>query len=224
MCWERFVIVFAIIIVPACLDTTTAGDIHIWDRETSVLLHHFRTQDLEGDQTCMAWNQAATPFMFATGSHDGAVRIWTTPSATTLPSAFPGLKIEIHPSDEGFNTNFSPVSPSGDYKDYREGISRYESYSYYRDRDAIQNTPMNIRGFSLLTEPNATYAQHTRGRQQTQTVTSPHGLYPAALGMERTESPGRDLSDNEGKMRRSSSRARGRAIAFGANASRDSEN
>lgn len=27
----------------------------------------------------MAWNPAVEPFMFATGSHDGAVRIWTTP-------------------------------------------------------------------------------------------------------------------------------------------------
>lgn len=28
--------------------------------------------------TCIAWNHAAEdPFMFATGSHDGAVRVWT---------------------------------------------------------------------------------------------------------------------------------------------------
>lgn len=32
-----------------------------------------------GDLTAIAWNPASeTPFMFATGSHDGAVRIWTT--------------------------------------------------------------------------------------------------------------------------------------------------
>jgi len=31
-----------------------------------------------GDLTCVAWNPAADPFMFATGSHDGAVRIWTS--------------------------------------------------------------------------------------------------------------------------------------------------
>lgn len=30
--------------------------------------------------TCIAWNSAAEhPFMFGTGSHDGAVRIWSTP-------------------------------------------------------------------------------------------------------------------------------------------------
>lgn len=58
-----------------------AGDIHIWDRESGALLHHVRAQALGGDLTCIAWNPAAAdPFMFATGSHDGAVRIWTRPA------------------------------------------------------------------------------------------------------------------------------------------------
>ncbi|KAG1834776.1 WD40-repeat-containing domain protein [Suillus variegatus] len=56
-----------------------AGDIHIWDRDSAVLLHHVRAQALGGDLTCVAWNHASdNPFMFATGSHDGAVRLWTT--------------------------------------------------------------------------------------------------------------------------------------------------
>ncbi|KAG6901760.1 hypothetical protein C0995_008235 [Termitomyces sp. Mi166 len=56
-----------------------AGDIHIWDQESAALLHHIRGQSHGGDLTCIAWNHAAEdPFMFATGSHDGAVRIWTT--------------------------------------------------------------------------------------------------------------------------------------------------
>lgn len=56
-----------------------AGDIHIWDRDSAVLLHHVRAQALGGDLTCIAWNHALdNPFMFATGSHDGAVRLWTT--------------------------------------------------------------------------------------------------------------------------------------------------
>ncbi|EPT02101.1 hypothetical protein FOMPIDRAFT_1029426 [Fomitopsis schrenkii] len=58
-----------------------AGDIHIWDRESAALLHHVRAQALGGDLTCIAWNAAVEPFMFATGSHDGGVRIWTTPSS-----------------------------------------------------------------------------------------------------------------------------------------------
>ncbi|KAJ3763939.1 hypothetical protein EV360DRAFT_91547 [Lentinula raphanica] len=55
-----------------------AGDIYIWDQESGALLHHVRAQDLGGDLTCIAWNHAEdNPFMFATGSHDGALRIWT---------------------------------------------------------------------------------------------------------------------------------------------------
>ncbi len=62
----------------------SAGDIHIWDTESGALLHHVRAQALGGDLTCIAWNPAAEdPFMFATGSHDGAVRIWTRPTEST---------------------------------------------------------------------------------------------------------------------------------------------
>lgn len=63
------------------LTSILAGDIHIWDRESAALLHHVRAQALGGDLTCIAWNAAVEPFMFATGSHDGGVRIWTTPSS-----------------------------------------------------------------------------------------------------------------------------------------------
>ncbi|KAF8888546.1 hypothetical protein BD779DRAFT_1439978 [Infundibulicybe gibba] len=61
------------------------GDIHIWDQESGALLHHVRAQALGGDLTCIAWNHAAEdPFMFATGSHDGAVRIWTEPAEADM--------------------------------------------------------------------------------------------------------------------------------------------
>lgn len=60
-----------------------AGDIFIWDTESGALLHHIRAQAHGGDLTCIAWNHAVTePFMFATGSHDGTVRIWTKPPNT----------------------------------------------------------------------------------------------------------------------------------------------
>lgn len=37
-----------------------------------------RAQAYGGDLTCIAWNNAADePFMFATGSHDGGVKVWT---------------------------------------------------------------------------------------------------------------------------------------------------
>ncbi|KAJ3554822.1 hypothetical protein NM688_g2905 [Phlebia brevispora] len=54
------------------------GDIHIWDRDSAALLHYIPPQG-GGDLTCVAWNPISDPFMFATGSHDGAVRIWTSP-------------------------------------------------------------------------------------------------------------------------------------------------
>jgi WD40 repeat protein len=57
-----------------------AGDIHIWERDTAVLLHYIRPQMFGGDLTCVAWNHSTDdPFMLATGSHDGTVHIWKTP-------------------------------------------------------------------------------------------------------------------------------------------------
>ena len=72
--------------------TSVAGDIHIWDRESGSLLHHVRAQVLGGDLTCIAWNHAHDTFMFATGSHDGAVRIWTTPMLEEVSSGFLGIE------------------------------------------------------------------------------------------------------------------------------------
>lgn len=60
-------------------NSVTAGDIHIWDRRSGYMLHSFQAQDLDNDLTCIAWNHAVvapSPFMFATGSHDGTVRVW----------------------------------------------------------------------------------------------------------------------------------------------------
>lgn len=47
--------------------------------------------------TCIAWNPAADPFMFATGSHDGSVQIWTTPeiSASHSRPTFPIPRTEV---------------------------------------------------------------------------------------------------------------------------------
>jgi WD40 repeat protein len=54
------------------------GDIHIWDQESGALLHLIRAQTHGGDLTCIAWNNAADdPYMFATGSYDGGVQVWT---------------------------------------------------------------------------------------------------------------------------------------------------
>jgi len=67
-----------------------------------VLLHHIRAQVVGGDLTCVAWNPAADPFMFATGSHDGAVRVWTSfDQSTPTPTPYPEFRFQ---SEEGGGT------------------------------------------------------------------------------------------------------------------------
>ncbi|KAF8548780.1 hypothetical protein OG21DRAFT_1515937 [Imleria badia] len=58
-----------------------AGSVHIWDRETAALLHHFRPMNVSEprDMTCIGWNNGVDePMIFATGSHDGTVCVWST--------------------------------------------------------------------------------------------------------------------------------------------------
>lgn len=61
------------------------GDIHIWDQESGALLHLIRAQIHGGDLTCIAWNNAADdPYMFAAGSYDGGVKVWTRQQADNM--------------------------------------------------------------------------------------------------------------------------------------------
>lgn len=50
---------------------------HIWDRDTATLLHVVHGPPGIGHLTSLAWNASTSTLMFATGSHDGAVNIWT---------------------------------------------------------------------------------------------------------------------------------------------------
>ena len=100
-------------------DLPLAGDVHIWDRESGTLLHHIRSRTVGGDLTCIAWNHAWDTFMFATGSHDGAVRIWTSPSPSTLlgsevSSVFAASRATTNPTNTpGTNT---PSPYDADYR------------------------------------------------------------------------------------------------------------
>ncbi|KIM47068.1 hypothetical protein M413DRAFT_23353 [Hebeloma cylindrosporum] len=101
-----------------------AGDIHIWDQESGALLHYIRPQAHGGDLTCIAWNQSAVdPFMFAAGSHDGAVRVWTRPPDEpdeTDPALFPR---SAYPYQLESNMSSSSVS----LDDFQSGRSRASS-------------------------------------------------------------------------------------------------
>ncbi|KAH9060585.1 WD40 repeat-like protein [Lactarius vividus] len=91
-----------------------SGDIHIWDRESASYLHHIRAPTLGGDMTCIAWNPAAEHFMFATGSHDGTVQIWTTPgtqprsSRPTIATTTPRTEVSALPRSISSIANLTP--------------------------------------------------------------------------------------------------------------------
>ena len=103
----------------------TAGDIHIWDRESGASLHHVRAQVVGGDLTCLAWNPTADPFMFATGSHDGAVRIWTSLNHSSQPSPYPEFTFQSEGGGGGTPRTRSP-SPYPRENDSRIGSSSME--------------------------------------------------------------------------------------------------
>ncbi|KAJ8473563.1 hypothetical protein ONZ51_g7787 [Trametes cubensis] len=93
-----------------------AGDIHIWDRESGTLLHHIRAQTVGGDLTCIAWNHAWDTFMFATGSHDGGVRIWTTPAhfSGSIDSSAVSSRAPTNPANTP--RSISPAPYDADYR------------------------------------------------------------------------------------------------------------
>lgn len=69
---------FFIYILTKKIGFPIGGDIHIWDQESGALLHLIRVPENSGDLTCIAWNNLADdPFMFASGSYDGGVQVWT---------------------------------------------------------------------------------------------------------------------------------------------------
>ncbi|KAL0577193.1 hypothetical protein V5O48_004791 [Marasmius crinis-equi] len=109
-----------------------SGDIHIWDKESGSLLHHVRSSALGGDLTCIAWNPAAEdPFMFATGSHDGTVRIWTKPPSDSSEPNFTDIPIprssspcDIERNGSSFSDTPRSVSPEAQPAIERAGIPR----------------------------------------------------------------------------------------------------
>lgn len=63
------------------------GHIHIWDRDTATWLHAIEAPGTICQVTSLAWNNATNSLMFATGSLDGAVRVWTTSTEPRSPDS-----------------------------------------------------------------------------------------------------------------------------------------
>ena len=95
---------------------------------SGTLLHHLKAQALGGNLTCIAQNHAAdNPFMFATGSHDRAFRVWTKPPDDSAPGngdVFPhtsSFKLDRHGPEDGLtqqdieseNMHESPQNKTG---------------------------------------------------------------------------------------------------------------
>ncbi|KAI0773349.1 quinon protein alcohol dehydrogenase-like superfamily [Irpex lacteus] len=60
------------------LRVTTVGDIFVWERHSAIILHCIRAPPtLRGCITSFAWNRGSANYMFATGTHDGTIHIWT---------------------------------------------------------------------------------------------------------------------------------------------------
>ncbi|KAF9009980.1 hypothetical protein BDQ17DRAFT_1347270 [Cyathus striatus] len=99
------------------LSAGKAGDIHIWDTESGAVVHHIRAQQHGGDLTALAWNHAAEdPFMFATGSHDGGLRIWTRPDPEHNDMELTPIAMQMHVPSRSRATSFAhttrPNTPS----------------------------------------------------------------------------------------------------------------
>jgi WD repeat-containing protein 26 len=125
-----------------------AGDIHIWDRESGALLHHVRAQVVGGDMTSIAWNQAADPFMFATGSHDGAVRIWTSTPGSQQASPYPEVHI-LTPPTETRTRSPSPLPPDSEYRTENPGTFLRSDLKSGSIRDNLAELPFHQSSVSF---------------------------------------------------------------------------
>jgi hypothetical protein len=115
---------------------------------------------LGGDLTCIAWNPAVEdPFMFSTGSHDGAVHIWTTPP----PPAFTIGVRAPSPAPSGY-TGRPPSSPGGSFEITVRGPSPAPSFSPPGSGRTTPNPPAHAgypHGHPWALPPPALYTPET---------------------------------------------------------------
>jgi len=133
----------------------------MWDRESASYLHHIRAPALGGDMTCIAWNPAADPFMFATGSHDGTVQIWTTPGMSS------GSSRPIHPTTTS-RTEASapqPVEPNAVHLGLpvlRESCHRYAPRLEHSPADTTKELALPREILAVSSEPLSGFASESR--------------------------------------------------------------
>lgn len=64
------------------------GEIFCWDRDTAILIHRLAFPYEYGFLTSLAWNPAPNTWMLVTGTHNGAIQIWSTdvePNVAVFP-------------------------------------------------------------------------------------------------------------------------------------------
>ena len=73
---------------------------------------------VDGGLTCLAWNPTADPFMFATGSHDGTVQVWTSLNHSSQPALYSESPLR----SKGGGGGTPPRSPSPHLREDDIGI------------------------------------------------------------------------------------------------------
>lgn len=102
--------------------------------------------------TCIAWNPAADPFMFATGSHDGSVQIWTTPEIHSHP-VFPIPRTEVSAARAAEQAVVKLSVPVP-----REPSRRYIPMSEQESTDTVVNLVPPREVVTVLPETSSTLA------------------------------------------------------------------
>lgn len=121
------------------LCATKRGDICFWHREMGTLLYHIAPTRSDGDDiACISCNRAQEGLlMFATGSQDGSIRIWTVPEPTRAPS----LALSTRSSRDSDISSNSSVTPTTTY----EGslvLSAHQTLDLAQTSPSISLTPV----------------------------------------------------------------------------------
>lgn len=119
----------------------TASDIYVWDRDTTSQLHRIQAPVALGHLTAVAWNRGAADWMFATGTHEGEVHIWTVaPPAASASAPHSASARSSGSAARGDSAGFfagdytqSPVSETQPYRHYTRQYTDDSSTAFSDD-------------------------------------------------------------------------------------------